>query len=49
MKFITEKFYGLCISIDGPKEINDMQRFGNNKSVHDQIIETIDMLVVNLQ
>ena len=47
MKFITEKFYGLCISIDGPKEINDMQRFGNNKSVHDQIIETIDMFKMN--
>lgn len=46
-KFIVDKLFTLCISLDGPKEINDMQRFGGNRSVHDQIIETIDRLKRN--
>ena len=42
--FINEKFLNLRISLDGPKDINDGQRFGGVKSVHDRVIETIGML-----
>lgn len=42
--FIDEKFLNLWISLDGPKDINDGQRFGNVESVHDRVVETIDKL-----
>jgi len=42
--FINEKFLSLWISIDGPKDINDRQRFGLVESVHDRVAETIDKL-----
>ena len=42
--FINEKFKNLWISLDGPKDINDGQRFGSFKSVHDRVVETIDTL-----
>lgn len=40
-KFINEKLFSLCISLDGPKEINDLQRHGSVRSVHDQVVMTI--------
>jgi uncharacterized protein len=42
--FINEKFLGLWISLDGPKDINDKQRFGLSGSVHDRVAETIEKL-----
>lgn len=42
--FINEKFLNLRISLDGPKDINDGQRFGSFESVHDRVVETIDEL-----
>ncbi len=42
--FINKKFLNLCISLDGPKNINDRQRFGINESVHDCVVETIEKL-----
>lgn len=42
--FIDDKFLNLWISLDGPKDINDGQRFGRFESVHDRVIETIDEL-----
>lgn len=42
--FINEKFLSLWISLDGPKDINDRQRFGIAESVHDSVVETIDKL-----
>lgn len=42
--FIDDKFLNLWISLDGPKDINDGQRFGSVKSVHDRVVETIDRL-----
>jgi len=42
--FINKKFSHLCISLDGTKEINDQQRYGNVESVHDRVIETITKL-----
>ncbi|OPX77858.1 MAG: pyrroloquinoline quinone biosynthesis protein PqqE [Methanosaeta sp. PtaB.Bin039] len=42
--FLNDKLFYLSISLDGPKDINDKQRFGLNESVHDCIIETIDRL-----
>jgi len=42
--FINKKFFRLCISLDGPKDINDRQRFGINESVHDCVVETINRL-----
>jgi uncharacterized protein len=35
------------VSLDGPKEINDLQRYGSKKSVHDQAIKTIERLKSN--
>lgn len=43
-KFIYENFYALQVSLDGPKEINDLQRYGRLKSVHDQVLDTIVQL-----
>lgn len=43
-KFINEKFLSLWISMDGPKDINDWQRFGLAESVHNRVIKTIDKL-----
>lgn len=43
-KFIHEKFFSLSISLDGPKEINDNQRYGDVESVHDKVVTTIDRL-----
>jgi len=42
--FINEKFSNLWISLDGSRDINDMQRFGITESVHDRIVATIDKL-----
>lgn len=42
--FINEKFLNLCISLDGPKDLNDEQRFGINESVHDCVVEIIEKL-----
>ncbi|HOT07850.1 MAG TPA: radical SAM protein [Methanotrichaceae archaeon] len=42
--FINNKFLNLWISMDGPKDINDVQRFGRIESVHDRVVETIDKL-----
>jgi len=41
-KFVIDYFFKLYISLDGPKEINDIQRFGNVESVHDKVITTIN-------
>jgi uncharacterized protein len=43
-EFIYKYFFALQLSLDGPKEINDMQRFGSVESVHDQALETIGQL-----
>lgn len=43
-EFIYKHFYSLQISLDGPKEINDLQRYGRLESVHDRAIETLDQL-----
>lgn len=42
--FISQKFFNLCISLDGSKDINDRQRFGLTESVYDRVAETIEML-----
>ena len=42
--FINEKFLELWISLDGPKYINDEQRYGLPESVHDRVVETIETL-----
>lgn len=42
--FIDERFLSLWISLDGPKDLNDGQRFGGFESVHDRVLETIDKL-----
>ncbi len=42
--FINEKFFNLCISLDGTKEINDVHRYGNMESVHDCVLNTISIL-----
>lgn len=43
-KFILEKLFSICISLDGPKEINDMQRCGSVRSVHDHAMMAINKL-----
>jgi uncharacterized protein len=43
-KFIEEKFFALGISLDGAKELNDLQRYGSVESVHDSVLETINKL-----
>jgi len=43
-KFIYKNFFALQISLDGPKEINDLQRYGSFESVHDKALETMDQL-----
>lgn len=43
-EFIYKNFFELQISLDGPKEINDLQRYGNVESVHDQALKTLDQL-----
>ena len=42
--FIYKKTFGLQISLDGPKEINDLQRYGSVESVHDRVLETLSQL-----
>jgi uncharacterized protein len=42
--FINDKFLSLRISLDGPKDINDGQRFGQFESVYNCVVETIDKL-----
>ncbi len=42
--FINKKFLNFSISLDGPKDINDVQRFGGFESVHDRVVETIGQL-----
>lgn len=42
--FIDRNFFNLGMSLDGPKEINDLQRCGNLESVHDCVVETITKL-----
>lgn len=46
-KFIADKLFSICVSLDGPKEINDMQRYGIEMSVHDQAVMTIEKLKSN--
>jgi uncharacterized protein len=42
--FINDHFLNLWISLDGPRDLNDGQRSGSFKSVHDHVVETIDEL-----
>jgi len=46
-RFITDKMFSICVSLDGPKEINDMQRYSGEISAHDQAIMTIERLKSN--
>jgi len=43
-KFIEQRVSSLGISLDGPKEVNDSQRYGHIESVHDEVIRTINRL-----
>jgi len=43
-EFIYENFFALQLSLDGPKEINDLQRYGCVDSVHDRALETLGQL-----
>jgi uncharacterized protein len=43
-EFIYKNFFALQISLDGPKDINDIQRYGNIESVHDRALETMVQL-----
>lgn len=43
-EFIYKNFFALQLSLDGPKEINDLQRYGSIESVHDRALETLDQL-----
>ena len=43
-EFIYKNFFALQISLDGPKAINDLQRYGSLESVHDRALETLDQL-----
>ena len=43
-EFIYKKFFALQISLDGPKDINDLQRYGSLESVHDRALETLGQL-----
>ncbi len=43
-KFIYKNFFSLQLSLDGPKEINDLQRYGSIQSVHDRVLETLSQL-----
>jgi len=43
-EFIYKNFFALQISLDGPKAINDFQRYGSPESVHDRALETLDQL-----
>lgn len=43
-EFIYQNFFALQISLDGPKAINDLQRYGSLESVHDRVIETLGEL-----
>ena len=38
-EFIYKNFFALQLSLDGPKEINDLQRYGSVESVHDRAVE----------
>lgn len=46
-RFIADKLFSICVSLDGPKEINDKQRYGSELSVHDQAVMTIKRLKSN--
>ena len=43
-EFIYKNFFALQLSLDGPKEINDLQRYGTVESVHDRALETLGQL-----
>jgi uncharacterized protein len=43
-EFIHKNFFALQVSLDGPKEINDLQRCGSVESVHDLAVDTLDQL-----
>ena len=43
-EFIHKNFFALQISLDGPKDINDLQRYGRVESVHDRALETLGQL-----
>jgi uncharacterized protein len=43
-EFIEKKISFLGLSLDGTKEINDVQRSGDVESVHDMAVETIERL-----
>ena len=41
---INENFFELSISLDGPKAINDIQRYGSVDSVYDRVVDSIEQL-----
>lgn len=43
-EFIYKNLFMFQISLDGPKDINDIQRYGSLESVHDRVLETMDQL-----
>ncbi len=43
-EFIYKNFFALQLSLDGPKAINDLQRYGCFESVHDRVVETLIQL-----
>lgn len=43
-EFVYKNFFTLQLSLDGPKEINDLQRCGGLESVHDRVLETLEQL-----
>jgi len=43
-EFIHRNLFSLQLSLDGPKDINDLQRYGSVESVHCKVLETLDQL-----
>ncbi|HOT08038.1 MAG TPA: SPASM domain-containing protein [Methanotrichaceae archaeon] len=43
-EFVHTNLFALQFSLDGPKEINDIQRFGSVESVHDRVVESLGLL-----
>lgn len=43
-KFLNENFFSITMSLDGMKEINDVFRYGNILSAHDEIVKNINIL-----
>ena len=42
--FIYKNLFSLQLSLDGPRDINDIQRYGKIESVHDRVLETLGQL-----